>query len=305
MGADIRKVLALVNPRSGVSGAAADAMRIVARHWDRSGIDLSFKFSHSESDGRAKVRRAIESGIDTVLVVGGDGMVNTIGGELVGTDVALGVVPTGSGNGFARHFDIPLQPDDAAEALVKARRQSIDVGMANGRSFFVTCSMAWDATIVRTFEKSPVRGVFPYVLAGVYEFIDYQPQPFTVILDGEPERVFEDPLVFTVANLTQYGGGAQIAPSACPDDGFLELVFIARRHAPALLPMLPRLFTGTFDRTPYVKTFRLSRMKVRRRQPAPIQMDGELLEAAAEIEIEVRPRALSVLIPESARVDAA
>lgn len=301
MGAEMRKVLALINPRSGVVGAAADIMTTVGRHWDRPDIDLSFQFSQSESDGRAKVRRAIEAGVDTVLVVGGDGMVNTIGAELVGTEVALGVVPTGSGNGFARHFDIPLQPDDASKALVKARRQPIDVGVANGRSFFVTCSMAWDATIVRTFEKSPVRGVIPYVLAGVYEFLDYQPQPFSVVLDDQPERVFEDPLVFTVANLTQYGGGAQIAPSACPDDGFLELVFIARRHAPALLPMLPRLFTGTFDRTPYVKTFRLSRMKVKRRQPAPIQVDGELVEAPADVEIRVLPRALSVLIPGPAR----
>ena len=67
-----------------------------------------------------KVRRAIDRGTDTVLVVGGDGMVNTIGSELVNTDVRLGVVPAGSGNGFARHFKIPLHPIAAAQALLTA-----------------------------------------------------------------------------------------------------------------------------------------------------------------------------------------
>lgn len=292
-----RKVLALVNPRSGISAMTPDVFDVMSKVWDQPEIDLSFQFSRSEADGRAKVRRAVQAGVDTVLVVGGDGMVNTIGAELVGTDVALGVVPTGSGNGFARHFDVPLQPAEAVQSLWTARRVRIDVGAANGRPFFVTCSMAWDATIVRSFERSPVRGVVPYVLAGVYEFLEYKPQPFVVQVDDGPRRTFEDPLVFTVANLTQYGGGALIAPSACPDDGHLELVYIARRHAPALLPLVPRLFTGTFDRSTYVKTFRLKHLRATRAEAGPIQVDGELVQAPGEVEITVLPRALTVLVP--------
>ena len=296
----LRKVLVLMNPKSGVFNSLNTVLSTLDATWDVAGIDLSYQFSKSAEDGRRKVKRAIAQGVDTVLVIGGDGMVNTIGAELVGSTVALGVIPTGSGNGFARHFDIPLNAEKAAKALIEAERYRIDVGTANGRPFFVTCSMAWDATLVRTFEKSPLRGVVPYVLAGVYEFLEYVPQPFTVSIDGQAETLeFDRPLVFTVANLTQYGGGALIAPRACPDDGLLELVVISRRDAPKMISSLPRLFTGTFDQAKPVRTHQFQKLEVQRSLPAPIQVDGELVDAPAQVTVNVLPRALTVLVPRS------
>jgi diacylglycerol kinase family enzyme len=224
-------------------------------------------------------------------------MVNTVGSVLVGSGVALGVIPTGSGNGFARHFEIPLSPEKAAQALFLARRQAIDVGTANGRPFFVTCSMAWDAALVRKFEQSPVRGVFPYVFAAAHEFFEYSPQPFKVVLDGDDEVEFVNPLVFTAANLTQFGGGARIAPRACPDDGFLELVVIARQDAPRAFANILRLFDGTVDSVPGVVTKRFERMVVHRESAGAIQMDGELVESGGDVIVQVLPRALTVLVP--------
>lgn len=294
----LRKVLVLMNPKSGVFTSFHSVLSVLDASWDVAGIDLTYQFSKSAEDGRHKVKRAIAQGVDTILVVGGDGMVNTIGAELVHTDVALGVIPTGSGNGFARHFDIPLNAEKAAQALICAERHRIDVGTANGRPFFVTCSMAWDATLVRTFEKSPVRGVVPYVLAGVYEFLEYVPQPFTVSIDGQADVLeFDRPLVFTVANLTQYGGGALIAPRACADDGRLELVVISQRDASKMISSLPRLFTGTFDQAKPVRTYQFQQLKVRRSGAAPIQVDGELVDAPAQVMVNVLPRALTVLVP--------
>ncbi len=147
----LRKIRLLVNPRSGLRVGGSAMLRHAQEVWDGEGRELTIQFSRSAEDGKAKALRAIEEGADTILVAGGDGMVNSIGSALVGTHVALGVIPTGSGNGFARHFEIPLQPRAAAEALLHGRRTHVDVGVANGRPFFVTCSMAWDAAIARTF----------------------------------------------------------------------------------------------------------------------------------------------------------
>lgn len=161
----VRKVRVLINPRSGGWWSSQAIQKAFDEHWESGDVDLTYQFSRSVEDGQRKARRAVEEGTDTVLVVGGDGMVHTIGSVLVGTSTALGVVPVGSGNGFARHFDIPLDPENAVRALRRARRQSIDVGLANGRHFFVTCSLAWDAALVRSFEKFPMRGSLPYGLA--------------------------------------------------------------------------------------------------------------------------------------------
>ncbi len=292
----VRRVRVLINPRSGVWWSFEGVRKALDETWDVDGIDLAYQVSRHVRDGVAKARRAIEDGVDTLIVVGGDGMVNTIGGALVGTDTALAVIPAGSGNGFARHFGIPLTPERAVKVLKEGRREVIDVGIANERAFFVTCSLAWDADIVRGFEESPVRGILPYVFAGIYRFFTYEPQDFTLVLDGET-LLAKEPLVLTVANLTQYGGGAKIAPDARPDDGHLELVMVPKSAAPKLLPELHRLFTGTISQVPMVTMRRFKRMEVHRSRPDPIQVDGELIDAPEQFTIEVRPAALQVIVP--------
>ncbi|MCF7837125.1 MAG: diacylglycerol kinase family lipid kinase [Candidatus Marinimicrobia bacterium] len=292
-----RKIRVLINPNSGSASSFDAIQEEIERGWDQPEQDITYQFSRDAADGQAKARRAVAEGVDTILVAGGDGMINSIGSELLSTDVALGVIPTGSGNGFARHFNIPLNPAKAVQTLVNARRQKIDVGVANGRPFFVTCSMAWDAALVRTFEKFPIRGVLPYVFAGVYEYLGYDPQPLEAVLDdGETLRI-PDPVVFTVANLTQFGGGARIAPTACPDDGYLEVIIMRQRDWPRLLANINRLFDGTLDGLDEVMTRRCRKLTVRREKSAPLQMDGELCAADRHIKVDILHRALTILAP--------
>lgn len=295
-----RRVHVLVNPRSGIGGSLAATLQAIEAAWSKQGASVAYQFSNSVEDGVLKTRQAVSSGVDVLLVVGGDGMVNTIGAELVGSNVAFGVIPAGSGNGFARHFNIPLSPNKAASALAIAEQKLIDVGLANGRPFFVTCSMAWDAALVRLFEKSPIRGILPYVFAGAQGIFEFKPQPFRVILDDREEISVPEPLVFTIANLTQFGGGAMIAPQACPDDGYLELVIVARPDLPKVLLELPRLFNGTLDQLSQVETRRFRTMRVLRQNAAEMQLDGELVNAPAEVEIGLRERSLRVLVPPEA-----
>ncbi|AKJ64136.1 diacylglycerol/lipid kinase family protein [Kiritimatiella glycovorans] len=293
----MERVRVFVNPRSGF-GFSPSALKAISETWEDEQTELTFQYSHSAEDGSRKARRAVEEGIDTILVMGGDGMINSIGGALLDTEATLGVIPAGSGNGFARHFNIPLPAEQAARALRKAKRRRIDVGLAAGRPFFVTCSMAWDAAIVRTFEKFPFRGPLPYVFAGVYELFDYHPQPLEVELDGDRMHL-DPPLVFTVANLTQYGNNACIAPHAQADDGRLEMVYMPNRDAPRFFTNLHRLFDRTLDTLPGVLTRSFRHMCVRRENADPLQMDGELVDAPRSVEVEVRPGALTVLVPDA------
>ena len=138
----LRRVRVLVNPKSGLGFSFDSFWGIVEEQFGPFGADVSYQFSRDVADGRRKAESAVRDGVDALIVVGGDGMVNSIGSALVGTPVALGVVPTGSGNGFARHFGIPLDLPGAVRALARSRRRAIDVGAANGRPFFVTCSLA-------------------------------------------------------------------------------------------------------------------------------------------------------------------
>jgi YegS/Rv2252/BmrU family lipid kinase len=292
----MKQVLVLINPKSGVGGPYR-YITAVQDAWDDDEHDVYYQFSQSAEDGAAKTRRAIEHGIDVILVVGGDGMVNTIGCELVGTNVALGVIPAGSGNGFARHFKIPLQPVAAAEALLNGRTLPIDVGKVNERLFFVTCSMAWDGALVETFEKYPFRGLVPYVLAGAQQLLEYKAQPFHVEIDGEKLHL-KHPLIFTVANLSQFGSDVLVAPDAQADNGKLELVAIERKDMPMVLAQVHRFIERTFHLHPLVVNRHFERMVVKRENQTPIQVDGEIFNTEKEVRIEVLPSALNVLIPQ-------
>ncbi len=292
-----QKVLVLINPNSGLGVSLRVLMDTFQEVWDRGDCRVSYQLSNSLEDGVAKARDAVREGVHTLIVVGGDGMVNTIGSQLLDTPVTMGVIPTGSGNGFARHFEIPLQTEKAVRALANHSVRSIDVGTANGRPFFVTCSLAWDAAIVKTFEKSPVRGILPYVFAAAYELFDYKPERFRIQLDDGEEKTVDYPMLFTVANLTQYGGGALIAPQAREDDGYLWLTYARRSDVPKLLPQLIKLFDGKIEGTNGIHTHHFQTMRVIRETAQPIQVDGELVESGAEVEISIRPKALKVLVP--------
>lgn len=294
---ELRKVRVLVNPKSGIGSSFDSFWGLVEKHFGDSRTDVAYQFSNDIDDGRRKAEHAVREGVDLLVIAGGDGMVNSIGGELVGTSTTLGVIPTGSGNGFARHFGIPLDVAGAVQALAHARRRAIDVGTANGRPFFVTCSLAWDAAIAQRFEAFPFRGVAPYVFAAAAELITYEDQPIHAAIDGGPSQSFPNPILFTVANLTQYGGGAQIAPKARPDDGLMELVVVLRPDLPMVLMNIGRLFNGTIDQLPQIATRRFRQMDLHRSKATPIQMDGELVDAGRDIKIRLLPKALSVLVP--------
>jgi diacylglycerol kinase (ATP) len=292
-----RRVLVLVNPRSGLRWSFDRLRRAIDANWDTDGRELYYQFCQGIEDAECKARRAVDTGADAIFVVGGDGTVNTIGRALIGTSVALGIVPAGSGNGFARHFGIPLSPERAVSALADASEVSIDVGIVNDMPFLVTCSMAWEAALTEAFSRSPVRGIVPYVFAGMQGLIEYTPQDLKVSLDGGDEMVIKRPMIFTVANLSQYGGGAKIAPAADAGDGYLELVVALQQDIALLIANIGRLFDGSLSRLPQVTTHRFQMLTVSRARAAPIQVDGELVQAPREITAHVRPACLKVIVP--------
>jgi diacylglycerol kinase (ATP) len=289
--------LVLINPNSGILDNFNAVRRAFDTHWEsRPDTHLIYQFSQSKTDSIEKAERAIERGADTIIVAGGDGTVNTVGRVLIGKNVRLGVIPTGSGNGFARHFGIPLQPARAVEALATAPTQQSDVGDVNGHPFLVTCSMAWDAALVRAFERYPMRGILPYFLAGVQELFEYRPQDFAIEVDGEDLNLTR-PMLFTIANLSQFGGGAQIAPGARADDGRLVLVVGLQQDVPVLAANVLRLYDGTLDRAPRLITRSFQRLVVCRERQDQIQIDGELISVPGPLEVTVRPEKLQVIAP--------
>ena len=294
-----RRVRIVYNRRSGPGLSRFQRVEeAFERHWAGSvAHDLSWTFPVSRDDSLRAVREAVDGGADLVVACGGDGTVSSLGTALVGTGVPLAVVPMGSGNGLARHFRQKLDPAEAVAELAGGHVVPLDVGRANGHPFLVSASVAWDAELVRAYDRLPMRGVGSYVLAGAMTLLDYAPQPLSVAVDDEPPFEIPDPLLFTVGNVSGWGGGALIDPASDASDGRLELVAGRKRDAARMLADIATVFSEGSCALPGAIHRSFSRLRVERPAAQPIQLDGERIDMPASVEFTVESGALSLLVP--------
>jgi YegS/Rv2252/BmrU family lipid kinase len=287
------KMLLLVNPKAGTGrrgASVAERARTSFPGWEVEAIVPGSREHLHEA-----ARRGSEGGVDLVVAVGGDGTVREVARALAGTPTALGVIPFGSGNGFARGLGIGLSAAKALEGLAKGRDRTIDVGLMNGEPFFNVSGIGFDAVVGEGFDRSRVRGILPYFRIAARESLQYRPVEVDLRL-GDREIVARVFLV-TVANLSQFGAGAVIAPDADPEDGLLDIIVVRRLSAFELLIHAPKLFDGSVRDLSSLETYRSSSFRIVRSQGGPLHLDGEPVRAGHVLDYRVLPRALRVRVP--------
>jgi YegS/Rv2252/BmrU family lipid kinase len=253
-------------------------------------------------------QEAVDAHADLVIAVGGDGTVNEVARGLMGSGAAMGIVPVGSGNGLARALRLPLRPARALAALESGVRRSIDVGRLNGGIFLNVAGTGFDAAVGAAFQRAGRRGgrrgFLSYLRLALAEVLGYRPQP--LVLETNAERQNLKPLMITFANGPQYGSGAVINPGGRLDDGRLEVVsFDYEGPLLQLLRAAPRLFLGGIERAARYRRLSTTRAVVTAESPLPIHRDGDPVESAPRIDVELVPRALDVVVPAATLADPA
>jgi YegS/Rv2252/BmrU family lipid kinase len=270
------------------------------------GMDASIVFTERRDHATELARAALADSCQRVVAIGGDGTMNEVAQALVGAPAALALVPCGSGNGLALHLGLPLRPRHALALLADptARVVAIDTGTANGQPFFNAMGLGFDAEISRRFNRLTRRGLAAYAHTGLAAFIRHRHERVTVS-DGNGTRETLDAFIVAVANSDQFGNNARLAPGARVDDGLLDLVAVSPPGFIGALPLVARLFLGTFDRSPRVRRLRGARFLIERPAAGLIHTDGETHATGATVEISVRPRSLLLLVPAGCRVASA
>jgi YegS/Rv2252/BmrU family lipid kinase len=244
------------------------------------------------------VERAEAEGIDVVYAVGGDGTVHETAKRLIGRRPALGILPTGSGNGFARHIGLPADLAASLDSCRGGRIVEIDTAAVNGNAFLGVMGIGFDAVIADRFASSTVRGLETYVREGLAAFADFQADEYEVVANGETIR--QKAFVIAVANSGQYGNNARVAPLASLRDGLLDVVIVNDTSLVGAAMLLARLFTGTFHRSDSVISLQTTEVTIRRPQAGVAQLDGEPVTLPAELQVRVVPRSLRLLVPDTA-----
>ncbi|MFL6279774.1 MAG: diacylglycerol/lipid kinase family protein [Vicinamibacterales bacterium] len=295
-------IVAIINP---VSGAGADptvAERRSAAIRDeaqRRGLSAEIHLTRSGGHARDLATASAAANVDLVIVWGGDGTVNEVGGALIHSSTTLALIPAGSGNGLAGALGTPHEPAAALAIAFDGATRTIDAGMMAGRPFFNIAGIGFDARVARLFNERGVgrRGGWPYIIIGVREGCTYQGVEYSVDFDGDCRRVRA--LLIAFANGREYGMGACIAPLAELDDGLLDATVVE------YLPMLARfwdarhLAMGAAHRAKSVTTRRVTRAVVESDSPMEFHVDGEVAVAANRIEVQILPAALKVRVAPS------
>lgn len=292
-----RRIGLVVNPTSGKgrgSRLGADTATLLGA----AGHDVVDLSGESAPAALERCVAAVASGIDTLVVVGGDGMVHLGVNAVAGTTTALAVVAAGTGNDNARSLGLPVLDAPAAAAIIDAgHRRRIDAvrqvlpGRPDHWFVGVLCG-GFDAVVnERANTWSWPRGRMRYNLAIARELPLFRPLPYQLELDGEVWTT--EAMLVAVGNGPAYGGGMQITPDASYDDGLLDVLVVGPMSIARMLTVFPKVFSGKHVGHPAVTIKRARR--VRLSTPGIVAYaDGERF-GALPLEVEVVPDALQVL----------
>jgi diacylglycerol kinase (ATP) len=283
------KALLILNPGSGVPPVTF----IVSKDLDRRKGEITCFKSFSKADTESIINQNFNS-YDIFVAAGGDGTVHTVATKIVNSDKILGVLPLGSGNGFAKEFGFKLNMRSLLSDIRKAESIDIDVIEINDKLCLNVAGIGLDSFVAHSFNNLKLRGFLPYVWLTFKTFLRLRPFHVTIKCDGE-EIVSEKLFVLTIANTRQFGNNAFIAPDARPNDGLIDLVLI--KPFPKILGLLfiIRLFTKRINRSKYVRHIQTDKEIVIITDETRFHIDGEPLEISGEIVIRIKREALKVL----------
>jgi diacylglycerol kinase (ATP) len=241
----------------------------------------------------------VHEGCTRIIAVGGDGTVNEVGAALIHSDAALGILPCGSGNGLARHLGIPMNIFRAIELLNTGKVNKMDAGKINNIWFFCTCGVGFDARIGHKFTKVEKRGFIAYIKTVVKEFRNYRPKRYKFRIDGikYKRRAF----LITIANASQYGNNALIAPKAEISDGIFDISILKPFPFLRVASLGFRLFNGSLEKSSYLESFRGKQIIFKKPKKKYIfHYDGEPVKFNREkIKIVMHPQCLQVIVPKN------
>jgi diacylglycerol kinase (ATP) len=278
--------------RTGSADLSA-ARRVLAEH----GLEVVERQCARSDDVPDAIRRE-GSGVDLVILAGGDGTMNSAVDALVECKLPLAILPTGTANDLARTLGIPTDLEQAAAVIGGGRRHRIDLGCVNGKYFFNAASIGLSAEVTRHHTKERKRRfwVFAYVLSLRDAWRHTRPFRARLRCDGRPLRLRA--IQITVGNGRHYGGGMTVSEDAAIDDGWLDVYCLRPGSFWSLLALFPALRLGRLRHRESVRVLRGRAIEVRTRRTLPVNTDGDLT-TYTPADFRVVRGALEVVVPAS------
>ena len=300
----------IVNPASGPWDVRRE-LPAVLNQLETQGWQTTLHQTQQSGEATELATEARDKNLDAVFVVGGDGTINEVINGLAESDVAVGVLPGGTGNVWAKELGLPTRSPlhwlplvESVRALASGSRRRIDLGKANGRYFLQWAGIGLDAEVTNAMEPRSRRqrrlGVAAYVVAGLSTAANMAGTKTRIYIDNE--RVYRRSILIVISNSQLYGGLFRIATDAKLDDGLLDVDVFAGTGFGSAARVALGVITGLHVRDPRHSCSQGRVIRVESEKPMAVHVDGEPF-SVTPLECEVIPRGLTVLIPQHTRRD--
>ena len=289
----MKNIAFIINPIAGTNNKKK-LPKLIEANLDKNQWLANIVFTEYPGHATILAHQYARMGFDAVVSVGGDGTLNEVAQGLRDTHTALGIIPMGSGNGFARHIGVPIAPARAIQMLNHSEPISADYGLANDRLFVSTCGTGFDATIAEHFGKEGKRGFIGYLKNVLQDAFSYRSQQCRLVGDGID--VEHNAFLINFANASQWGYEAAIAPKASIQDGLMDISIMSDKALLGAPELAVRLFTKSIDNSLFMNTLRAKEITLIRDEDAPFHIDGDPVQIGKDVTIHIVEDGLRLLV---------
>lgn len=252
---------------------------------------------HTQARGHATelAQRAVAEKFDMAFAVGGDGTVNEVAQGLIGSNVAMGILPKGSGNGLARHLGVPMNFGGALKLMSSSQLINMDTMSVNGKLSVNVSGIGFDGHVAGMFGKDGKRGLAGYTKLVLKEFVSYKEQKAKVTVDGTPYDTSS--FIIALANSSQFGNNARVAPLASVCDELIDVCFIRKIPFSHVIGFATKMFTGMLDKSSLVQIRKGKHITIDFDHPVAFHIDGEPQDPTTQFNVRIDPGRLKMLVP--------
>lgn len=282
----------IVNPFSGTTNKD-NFEGVVSQHIDRERFDYKIFFTQAAGHATSLAKEAVHRKDDIVVAVGGDGTINEVAAGLVHTDVALAIIPAGSGNGFALHLGMSKDFQKAILQLNTAKKAKVDTCLLNDQFFINVAGLGFDAQVAYHTKSDTKRGFWNYLKRTLQLSTKYRPEELSLEIDGK--KIEGKYAAAVVANASKYGYIFTIAPFAKLNDGLLDIILFKDTFVPRYFLEAYRFVNNTVHKSSITETYTGKSIKITSVNKSYYHLDGEGYDKTTDFEIKVVPDSIWIM----------
>lgn len=289
-----KKVFFIINRFSGTGYQDSIEGRIIdecAAHK----YGCTIEYTRDRGHATELAQQAVAENFDIVFAVGGDGTVNEVAQGLLGSNVAMGILPKGSGNGLARHLGIPMKFASALKLMNSPHMINMDTMSVNGKLSVNISGIGFDGHVAGLFGKNGKRGLAGYTKLVLKEFLSYKELEAKVIVDGE--QLATRSFIIALANSSQFGNNARVAPLASVCDELIDICFIRKVPFTHVVGFATKMFAGTLDKSSLVDIKKGKNISIIFPEEVAFHIDGEPQAPARQFDVHIESGRLKMIVP--------